>query len=410
MKRSLKFLALTAWLTACAASADLAAGGVSGGGSSSSSAGGKGSSGEDAGAIGNGGTSGGAHSGSSSAYSSVGGGTTGGAAGSGSGSSSGGSTPGCNPAGPTPCETGLVCDQATQSCRLPGYGESCTPDAGCAPEPPGMICSDASYAGSSQELCLVPCSTSTGSSACPYGMSCGDPDLPGYCSPEGAGTCTPWAPCSLGANLIGVCVPTTEGVSCVAAGTVTAPFTSCNPQASNSDATDLCANGMICVAAADVPQTLGSAPAEGAGYCVPPCAGSGLGATGAPSCGDGEHCYQAAGASYGLCLPGSPCSLNGSKACQYGWWCLPDSFDAESGGCIDSAADAGAAGAPCDQPAGFTITNPCQAGNVCLADASGGTSCETVCIVTPTAEVGNACTCSAVDDAGVLGLCEPDAG
>jgi hypothetical protein len=308
----------------------------------------------------------------------------------------------------------MVCDQATQSCRLPGYGEACTPDAGCASQPPGMICSDASLAGSSQELCLVPCSNATDSSACPYGLSCGDPNLPGYCSPQGSGTCTPWTPCSLGTSLVGICVPDGEGVSCVAGGNVATPYAACNPQASNSQATELCANGMICVADAQLPQTLGSSPAEIGGYCVPPCGGTGSNALTGPSCSPDEHCFEAAGGAYGLCLPGSPCSLggsqSGSQSCQYGWWCLPDSFDAEAGGCIKSVADAGAAGDECQQPEGFTTTNPCQAGSVCLPDLNGYASCETVCLLTPNTGEAVACACTAVGDAGAVGVCAPDAG
>jgi hypothetical protein len=297
----------------------------------------------------------------------------------------------------------------TQICRLPGYGEGCSPDAGCAASPPGMVCSDASFAGSSQELCLVPCNTATDSSACPYGMSCGDPNLPGYCSPQGPGTCSPWTPCSLGSGLIGLCVPSGQGVSCVAAGTVAQAFEACNPQASNAEAAQLCANGMLCEPAANIPLTLGTAPASSGGFCVPPCGVYGAGATGEPVCADNQHCVQTAGSSYGLCLPGSACSLGGSQPCEHGWWCLPDSFEAESGGCVGSADDAGAAGDSCQPAVGFTTTNPCQPGNLCLPNPGGATACQTVCLITPATSQNTACEtglCTAVEDGGVLGVCE----
>jgi hypothetical protein len=302
----------------------------------------------------------------------------------------------------------MICDQTAQVCRLPTYGEGCDPTVGCASQPSGMTCTEVNFEGTSEELCLVACSA-TDSSACPYGTSCGDPDLLGYCSPAGPETCTPWSTCSLGGTLMGLCVPDDQGASCLAAGTVLQPFASCNPDATNSDTTNLCAAGMVCLAASAIPQTLGAAPASSGGYCVPPCDVSGPNATYAPDCAADQHCFEPPGASYGLCLPGSACSFGTSKACSAGWWCLPDSLDAASGGCVESLADAGVGGDPCQQPVGFAAVNPCSAGDACLSDSSGGGSCETLCLLGSACEGAGACTAvrNGGDDAGAaLGVCE----
>lgn len=345
---------------------------------------------------------GGLNSTSSSGSSSTGsfanstGGSTGGTGATSSSSSGGG---GC---GQAPCDAGTICDEATQGCRLPVYGEDCDPTVGCGSQPPGMICAEAS--GSSKQTCLVPCASTTDSSTCPYGMSCGDPSSPGYCSPAASATCTLWTPCMLGAGVTGLCVPLGQGASCLATGTLP-PYAACNPQTSNNDSPVLCASG-ICLSAAGIPQTLGAAPAQSGGYCVPPCGGQGSAAAGAPTCASDQHCFETPGDPYGLCLPGSPCSLGGSKSCQFGWWCLPDSFAAETGGCIDSQADAGATGAACEQPVAFTVANPCVAGDVCLASPDGAAACAEVCLLSGADETAACGTCTAVADGGAVGLCE----
>src|ERR1700722_19234800 len=80
--------------------------------------------------------------------------------------------------------SGLVCDSLTQLCRLPSTGEQCQDAVGCSALPVGLGCYSVALSGTPSSVCLIPCSSGD-SSSCPYGTSCGDPNLPGYCSAEG---------------------------------------------------------------------------------------------------------------------------------------------------------------------------------------------------------------------------------
>ena len=270
---------------------------------------------------------------------------------------------------------------------------------GCGAAPAGMTCTAAAFSGSSQELCLIACSAAD-SSVCPYGTSCGDPNLPGYCSPAGSGVCTPWSPCALGGGVSGLCVPSGSGTVCIASGGVTQPYGACDPQASNASTTALCGVGMICLANAQAPATLrASLAGQAGGSCFPLCG------YGAPGCSADQHCYDPAGAAYGVCLPGAPCSV-GPNRCQIGWWCLPDSLDAVTGGCTPSGQDAGAPGDPCALPGQLDAPCACVPGAACLPAPDGGTRCQTLCgLDAGRCDQG---VCAPVGDAGaaVLGGCQ----
>lgn len=362
-------------LAGCASSFDLGAT-TGGGGSTTAGAGNGGATtgGEDAGASAGLTSSGGSGGRSTGVGGNAGGLSGGGAAGGGTG----GLGQPCSPSALSSCGVGEVCDDTSGTCRLPGYGESCNPQVGCATAPPGMTCTQASYNGSSEELCLIPC-TASDSSACPYGTSCGDSSLPDYCSPQGAGVCSAWGPCALGGGVSGLCIPEGKRNVCYALGTEP-PFAPCDPQASNDDAAALCDGGMLCIPNAQAPATLRASVAGLAGgTCFPLCLAGPAGSVGLLGCADSQHCYQPPGAAYGTCLPGSPCTAGESHCPAVGWWCLPDDVDSPSGGCVPSAEDAADAGGPCALPTALDAPCPCTAGAVCLPGANGNDSCQTLC-------------------------------
>lgn len=387
------WILLPAFLGACAGAIEVgtaSSGGLSGGSSTSSGSGGGTTTSADAG--GGSGRNAGAASGG---YASGGVGGSGGAS---NGASSGGLGSLCSAF--SDCATGLVCGSGG-TCQLPGDLEQCDPNVGCANEPSGLGCYPVNDQGSLVPLCLVPCS-GTDSSVCPYGTSCGDPNLEGYCTPTGPGTCTAWSPCGLGSNVVGTCVPSGNGTAvCVATGLGSA-FGPCNPDVANDSAADLCGSGMLCIPNAAAPSTLHvSLAALDGGTCFPLCGGNG-----GPACGSGLHCYQPPGAPFGTCLPGAPCTLGESTCSQVGWWCLPDSLDSPAGGCVSSAPDAAVAG-PCSIPQTLDAPCPCGSGQACLPGPDGGLSCQALCGL----DAGMGCTdyesCAPIGDAGaVLGVCQ----
>ncbi|MHB8417677.1 MAG: hypothetical protein ACYDCL_06350 [Myxococcales bacterium] len=323
---------------------------------------------------------------------------SGGSGGAASGGTGGAGAP-CTPGAPGACSQGLLCDPASDLCRLPGYGEVCVPDAGdCATEPANMTCEPATFDGVSQQLCLVSCSAAD-SSGCPYGTSCGDPNLPGYCSPQGSGTCTAWSACALGGGIQGLCVPSGKGTACLATGIVDQPFAPCDPEASNASTSTLCGGGMLCIPSSQAPVTLrASLAGQSGGNCFPLCG------PGAPGCGQSQHCYQPPGADYGTCLPGAPC-VAGESHCQIPDWCLPDGLASPMGGCVASGGDAGAPGSPCALPASLGEPYACTAGAACLPDGSGGATCQTLCEL-DAGGCGYGESCAPAADAGaVLGSC-----
>ncbi len=318
------------------------------------------------------------------APSGYGGGASGGGSGSGASSSSGG-----------------VGGVAFDGGGLPGYGDACDPSArpACAPAPPGMTCTDALASGSDSPQCLVPC-TASDSSACPYLTACGDPNLPGYCSPLGSGTCTPWSSCALGPQVTGLCVPWSGRVVCAARGSLPA-FAPCDPLAANVDAAALCGTGLLCVSPAHAPQTLAASLPAGSGLCYPLCGAGG------PRCPEDDHCDEPPAAQFGFCLPGEPCTLGSGDACRLGWSCVPDSTSSLRGGCEESGADAGEPGSPCAPSAQPGGTQACALGTVCVNLGSGPT-CERLCGL----DGGLACpqgTCTPLPSTGgepAIGACE----
>ncbi|MHB1845152.1 MAG: hypothetical protein ACYCWW_09995 [Deltaproteobacteria bacterium] len=324
-----------------------------------------------------GGTSGGGTSGSSSS----GGGTVGGTA-----SDGGLRGASCDPAVPSSCAAGLICDSASSRCRLPGYGESCDPSLGCGGEPVGMSCATATWTGNSRALCLIPCAGAD-STDCPYLMSCGNPELPGYCSPSGGASCAPWQPCELGPRLTGSCIPELDGTICTALGSVTSPYGACDPLAANHEASLLCGAGMLCLPSPD------PAAASTDGECVPLCASDG-----GPTCQSDEHCAPAPGWPFGTCRRGSPCAV-GDHSCFAEATCVPDRAVSPYGGCLASAPDAGLLGAGCSIGASLGAADPgedpCAPGLACLPDADGGESCAAPCLLDgtdPYACQGGSCT------------------
>ena len=318
--------------------------------------------------------------GCASAVTSYSGANTGSAsAGAGAGSSSGGGpdasfTPAtvgqaCSPTAAVDlcASSGLVCDATSATCRLPSLGEQCLEDAGCASAIAHLGCYPASLSGIPESVCLVPC-TSTDSSVCPYGTSCGDPNLAGFCSADGSG-CTPWGTCALGGGVSGSCAPSggTHAI-CFASGTETAPYAACDPLATNGAASTLCAAGSVCLA---LPLTLGGT-AE-AGFCFPLCG------VGGPSCAAGTHCDQASADVYGICKPGAACQLSSEDTCPIDLYsCVPDSASTLTGGCLPVASDAGGFGRSCAAPAGVALTANCESGEACLP-VDGGYACTPLC-------------------------------
>ena len=347
----------------------------------------------------------------------AGSGTSGASSGSSSGSASGGSSGGQD-AGSVgePCDpgsvldvcasAGLVCDVSRDICRLPGAGEQCL--GGCAAEPAGLVCSSVGLSGTPEMLCLVPCPNSSDASGCPYGTSCDDPNLPGYCSAEGTLNCTPWTPCELdGEYLLGTCVPDGTHTVCLAVGQQSGQYGPCNPTAVNSEASELCQANSICQA---VSLTLGQ-PAS-AGFCLPLCdLDGGFGDSGV--CDMDSHCSQPDPSAYGVCLPGRPCAL-WPNICGTGEVCVPDSPDTFSGGCVfygqDAGApgDAGSPGTPCVPPTSISLHSPC-AGGACVP-SDGGFACTQLCDLSdagrPYCSEPLTCTpLSATDAQAVVGAC-----
>ncbi len=327
------------------------------------------------GTFGGGSGSGGSPVGGGSSSSGGGGGGDGGGA-TGMAIDGGGIGASCDPAVAGGCAAGLTCDSSRSTCRLPADGEACEPGVGCGPAPAGLECVAASWSGNQRTLCLVPCDGAD-SAPCPYLTSCGDPDLPGYCSPAGQSACTPWLPCALGPHLAGSCLPGNGGDVCAAIGTVVTPYGRCDPLASNRDGSLLCAAGMLCL-----PDPSGLS-AEG--ECVPLCD-----ADGGPSCVSDEHCSSASGWPFGLCLAGPPCEIGG-RGCFAGATCLPDDLDAPYGGCATSAPDAGTRGASCT-PIHGSGQNPCAPGLACLPGSDGGSDCEPPCLL-GAPDLGASCQC-----------------
>ncbi len=330
--------------------------------------------------------------------------------GSSSGSASGGGSGFAGDAGPgAPCDPaavvdvcapgGLVCDGTRRVCRLPGAGEQCSLSVGCASTPANLGCYQVALSGTPETVCLVPC-TSLDSSGCPYGTSCGDPDLPGFCSAMGAQTCTPWSSCSLGPGLAGTCVPDGTHTICLAVGQQSGDYGPCNPGAMNAQVAQLCRAGSVCQASA---LTLGQPAATG--FCFPLCdLDGGIGDGGL--CGAEAHCSQPSPDAYGVCLPGRPCDLWPSTCAVYEV-CAPDSPDAFSGGCLPYGPDAGHPGAACTPPTSVVRESPC-AGSACLP-SDGGYACTPLCDLADGGQPychGQVCTpLSASDVQAVVGAC-----
>lgn len=301
---------------------------------------------------------------------------------------------------------GLVCDQIGAVCRLPENGEKCVER--CAAAPAGLACHAVTFGGQAQSVCLVSC-VGSDSAGCPYGTSCGDPNLVGYCSAQGSASCTAWQSCSLGAtaqlaDVSGTCVPSGVGNVCFASGAVTAVDGLCDPGALNAASASLCAAPAICET---IPGFLGGQP--DAGYCFALCFGDDGG------CGAKEHCRQPNPAGYGSCRPGPACSLDPDLGpnCGAETVCQPDDASSLSGGCLALTPNAGRLGAPCQPPQGLLVSAPCASG-VCLAadppDAGADAySCAVFCDLASGGRpwcVGQTCTpLSAATATDVVGAC-----
>jgi hypothetical protein len=301
----------------------------------------------------------------------------------------------CNPATASSCTSALICDAQSGVCRLPRYGEACDPSVGCASVPMGMQCLQATYAGSALQACLIPC-TSQDSSNCPYGTSCGDPNLPGYCSAQGSGGCTPGSTCALGPGLAGTCVAVGTQNACLADGEVLDRYGACNPDATNAQSSALCGAGFICEAESG---GLGSDPSDG--FCFPICQAQ-------SDCLDSEHCAEGSTFRLGLCRPGIACSLD-SAACGAWAVCVPDSADGLGGGCLQLVSNPGQEGQACQPPQTPTDAIPCVSG-ACLAIGDGGPTCQALCQLNggkPVCPSAESCqSLSQAPAAAVLGVCE----
>jgi hypothetical protein len=229
----------------------------------------------------------------------------------------------------------------------------------------GMVCKQATFAGSSLQACLIAC-TSQDSSQCPYGTSCGDPNLPGYCSSQGSGSCTPGSSCALGPGLSGSCVAVGTHNACLADGQVLDRYGACNPQATNGQSSSLCAAGFICEGEG---AGLGADPTRG--FCFPICQAQ-------SDCLGSEHCSEGSTFRLGVCRPGTACSLDLVPPCNAFTVCVPDSANGPGGGCLLPAPDAGEVGQACEPQQSPTDAVPCESG-ACLADGSGGLTCQALC-------------------------------
>jgi len=270
----------------------------------------------------------------------------------------------CNPAAAASCPSALICDADSHQCRLPRYGEACDADAGCAAEPQGMTCTETTFAGSPLVACLIPCS-SQNSSGCPYGTSCGDPNLPGYCSAEGSGSCTPGSSCTLGPSLTGTCVATGSHNTCLALGQIMDRYGSCNPDATNAQSSSLCGSGYICEA-----QSAGLGSYGDNGFCFPLCQAQ-------SDCQPSEHCSEGSTFRLGVCRPGIACSIDLAD-CTAFTVCVPDSVNGLGGGCLPLTANPGHLGDSCQEPQVPTDPVSCLSG-ACLEDGDGGFACAALC-------------------------------
>jgi hypothetical protein len=276
----------------------------------------------------------------------------------------------CNPSGSPSCPEALICDSQTDVCRLPRYGDACDPSVGCATEPMGMMCTETTYEGSPVYACLIACSAQD-SSKCPYGSSCGDPNLPGYCSGAGSTSCTPGQPCALGPDVQGVCVSTSGYNTCLATGVVRSRYGSCNPNATNNQSNTLCGSGstpdggvFVCEGSSG---GLGMDP--NAGFCFPICQSQ-------SDCLASEHCSEGSTFRLGVCRPGIACSID-QPSCPWETVCVPDSVNSLSGGCLALSSSPGALGQACQPPATPVDPVPCSSG-ACLP-VDGGNICSDLC-------------------------------
>jgi hypothetical protein len=301
----------------------------------------------------------------------------------------------CNPTGSPGCPSALICDALTDLCRLPRYGDACDPTVGCASDPAGMHCTETTYEGSPVYACLIACSAQD-SSDCPYGSSCGDPNLPGYCSGAGSASCTPGAPCTLGPGVEGTCITTSGNNTCLATGMVRSRYGLCNPNATNGESNKLCGSGFVCEGSS---AGLGADP--NAGFCFPICQSQ-------SDCLDSEHCSEGSTFRLGVCRPGISCSID-MASCPAYTTCVPDSANGLIGGCLQLESSASPLGQSCQPPQTPLDPVPCQSG-ACLPGAGdAGDSCSALCALSgarPFCPAGLACQpLSQAPATAVIGVC-----
>jgi hypothetical protein len=301
----------------------------------------------------------------------------------------------CNPVGSPSCPTALICDTLTDLCRLPRYGDACDPSVGCAAVPAGMVCTQTTYEGSPVFACLIACSAQD-SSNCPYGSSCGDPNLPGYCSGSGSTSCTLGQSCNLGPGVEGKCVSTGGHNTCLATGAVLTRYGPCNPNATNAQSTTLCSSGFVCEGNSS---GLGTDPNDG--FCFPICQSQ-------SDCNSTQHCSEGSTFRLGVCRPGVACSID-APSCSVDRICVPDSANGLGGGCLPLVLSPGALGASCQPIQSPTDPEPCLSGACVPEVADGGGVCSALCDLSggqPTCASGT--TCQALPQApvsAVIGVC-----